>query len=417
MNTRILHCSDSLENYYLCLEKKVSGFINRGPSTGDLIYLVVKIGKKSFCGARFTLDDVTDYKPWADSDNYVQSFNITTVEFCTPFEISILSQVGGKYWSLKYIQGAKPIKDNVASELLDEVFKDNLRNDLFKFTSEDNSEEENISEEEVVIEDEQTAQEVILEVPDLKIDIMGTFQTIHFYNETDKVRGLEVLVNENFYSLFSQFSEKKTVLIPENRLFRTTGFKKSGQNIQGIRTIPDGILIVFDKNSKIPLQINLIEYECYGERKTRDTDKSNFLNSTIIPQLMRFASAFSIITDETTRRKTIENWVDKIIDYVNENEALSNKLINWIKELNPNIRERSIEREIEKHLIDGFKSNVRVLLIIDELSSEQKSTIKNVISSFKLENGESIQFSGYVVRLVQSINVINNKAEYALTVQ
>lgn len=417
MNTRILHCSDSLENYYLCLEKKVSGFINRGPSTGDLIYLVVKIGKKSFCGARFTLDDVTDYKPWADSDNYVQSFNITTVEFCTPFEISILSQVGGKYWSLKYIQGAKPIKDNVASELLDEVFKDNLRNDLFKFISEDNSEEENISEEEVVIEDEQTAQEVILEVPDLKIDIMGTFQTIHFYNETDKVRGLEVLVNENFYSLFSQFSEKKTVLIPENRLFRTTGFKKSGQNIQGIRTIPDGILIVFDKNSKIPLQINLIEYECYGERKTRDTDKSNFLNSTIIPQLMRFASAFSIITDETTRRKTIENWVDKIIDYVNENEALSNKLINWIKELNPNIRERSIEREIEKHLIDGFKSNVRVLLIIDELSSEQKSTIKNVISSFKLENGESIQFSGYVVRLVQSINVINNKAEYALTVQ
>lgn len=417
MNIRILHCSDSLENYYLCLKEKVAGFTNRGPNTGDVIYLVVKFGKKSFCGARFVLDDITDYKPWSDSDNYVQSFNITKIEYCTPFEISILSQVGGKYWGLKYLQGAKPIKDSVAFELLDKIFIENLRNDLFFFSPESNIEEENVLEEEVVIEDEETAQEVITEVPDLKIDIMGTFQTIHFYNETDKVRGLEVLVNENFYSLFPQFSEKKTVLIPENRLFRTKGFKKNGNNVPGIRTIPDGILIVFNKNSKIPLQINLIEYECYGERKTRGTDKSNFLNSTIIPQLMRFASAFSIITDETTRRKTIESWADKIIDYVNENEDLSTKLINWIKEIKPNIKERSIEREIEKYLIEGFKFNVRVLLIIDELSSEQKATIKNVISSFKLENGESIQFLGYVVRLVQSINIINNKAEYALTVQ
>lgn len=48
MAVRILHCSKSLENYYLCLTEKISGFINRGPQPGDLIYLVVKVGKKVF---------------------------------------------------------------------------------------------------------------------------------------------------------------------------------------------------------------------------------------------------------------------------------------------------------------------------------------------------------------------------------
>ncbi len=187
--------------------------------------------------------------------------------------------------------------------------------------------------------------------------------------------------------------------------------------VQGIRTIPDGLLFVFNKNSKKPFQINLIEYECYGEKKTRATDKSNYLNSTIIPQLMRFASAFSIITEEATRRHTIEDWVDKIIDYINKDEALYNKVISWIRELNPSIKERSIEREIEKLLIDAFKNNLRVLLIIDELSTEQKNTIKNVINSFKLECGDNIEFVGYVVRLVQSISITNKEAEYALTVQ
>ncbi|MBN8676649.1 MAG: hypothetical protein J0M29_00400 [Chitinophagales bacterium] len=42
MNTRILHCSNSLENYYLCLEHQVAGFSNRGPQPGDQVYLVEK---------------------------------------------------------------------------------------------------------------------------------------------------------------------------------------------------------------------------------------------------------------------------------------------------------------------------------------------------------------------------------------
>lgn len=43
MDTRILHCSNSLENYYLCLEHRVGGFTNRGPQKGDLAIKAVKV--------------------------------------------------------------------------------------------------------------------------------------------------------------------------------------------------------------------------------------------------------------------------------------------------------------------------------------------------------------------------------------
>ena len=421
MKTRISHCSNSLENYYVCLSEKVSGFTNRGPQPGDLIYLVVKIGKKSMCGARFILDEPTDYKPWPDADSYVNALTIKDVEYCNPFDISILSQAGGAYWVLKYVQGAKPINDYPAMELLDNTFQTNKTDALYIFDNKKQPVEEELeseSEAQTTIEDEKELIKLVKEIPDVQVNIMGTFQTIHFSNETDKIKGLEMLVTDNFYSLFPQFPISKTLLIPENRLFKTKGFKVEGNNVSGIRTIPDGILIVFDRKHKNPFQVNLIEYECYGEKKTKETDKSNYLNSNVIPQLMRFASAFSIITDDQTRGNTIKTWVDKIIDYINVEDSQSGKMIGWIKEIYPDIKERSIEREIEKQLTDAFKTNLRVLLIIDELSTEQKSTIKNVVSSFKLANGENnVQFAGYVVRLVQKINIINNESEFALTVQ
>lgn len=419
MAVRILHCSKSLENYYLCLTEKVSGFNNRGPQPSDLIYLVVKVGKKSLCGARFILDEPTDYKPWADSDSYINSLTIKDIEYCNPFDISVLSKAGGKYWAIKYVQGAKTIIDSEAIQILKTEFEKNKTDKLFQFeipvSTVDNEE---LEDEEITIEDDKELEKLIKVIPDAKVTIMGTFQTVHFSNETDKIKGLETLVNENFYSLFPQFPETKTLLIPENRLFKTKGFKVDGNNVQGIRTIPDGLLIEYDRKLKNPFRINLIEYECYGERKQKEIDKSTYLNSIIIPQLMRFASAFSIITDEQTRIKTIETWVDKIITYVNSEEQQMTKFVAWIKEIEPEIRERAIEREMEKLLIDSFKNNLRVLLVIDELSSEQKSTIKNVVSSFKLANGETnVQFAGYVVRLVQKINILNNESEYALTIQ
>lgn len=416
MNVRILHCSNSVTNYYLCLHEKVAGFNNRGPKTGDLIYLVVKIGKKSLCGARFVLDEPTDTKPWENPEIYVNALTIKDIEYCNPFEISLLSAAGGKYWAMKYVQGAKPFNDEYAISLIDQEFSRNKSDKMFIFDQP--SPPETPDEDKTTIEDEDELNQLAREIPDVKVNIMGTFQTVQFSNETDKIKGLETLVNENFYSLFPQFPEAKTLLISENRLFKTKGFKVDGNNVQGIRTIPDGILIEFNKRINDPFRINLIEYECFGERKQKEIDKSSYLNSMVIPQLMRFASSFSIITDEQTRVKTINSWVDKIIEYINQYESQSSKFIGWIKEINPQIKERAIEREIEKLLIDAFKSNLRVLLVIDELSAEQKSTIKNVVSSFKLSSGEAnVQFAGYVVRLVQKINMLNNEAEFALTIQ
>ena len=424
MNVRILHCSKSLENYYLCLTEKVAGFANRGPQPGDLIYIVVKVGKKSLCGARFVLDEPTDYRPWPDAEIYINALTVKEIEYCNPFDISVLSRTGGKYWAIKYVQGSKPINDTNAIALLEKEFLKNKQEKLMYFGEESEGNELDDlnlvpdNDEKTIIEDEKELQKVVKDIPDAKVIIMGTFQTVQFSNETDKIKGLETLVNENFYSLFPQFPKPKTLLIPENRLFKTHGFKVGGNNVQGIRTIPDGILIEFDKKLKNPFRINLIEYECYGERKQKEFEKSSYLNSIIIPQLMRFASAFSIITDEQTRMNTIKDWVDKIISYVNSEELQTQKFIEWIKDVNPGIKERSIEREMEKLLIESFKTNLRVLLIIDELSSEQKSTIKNVISSFRLANGDSsVQFVGYVVRLVQKINILNNESEYALTIQ
>ncbi|MHA6250118.1 hypothetical protein ACXYMU_19450 [Pontibacter sp. CAU 1760] len=125
MNTRILHCSTSVENYNICTDQNVAGFSHRGPQPGDLIYLAVKVGKQTFCGVRFTLDAVTDLKPWPDAEKYVHALSIKNVEFCTPFALNILSEVGGKNWSMNYVQRSKPIKDEAARELLNQSFESN----------------------------------------------------------------------------------------------------------------------------------------------------------------------------------------------------------------------------------------------------------------------------------------------------
>jgi hypothetical protein len=420
MVVRILHCSDLIENYNVCIDEEVAGFKNRGPQPGDLVYLAVKVEKQSLCGARFVLDEPTDHKPWADADNYVNSMSVKDIEYCEPFDLSVLAGVGGKYWSMKYMQSSKAIKDEEAVRILDQQFQENRREEFHRFDvlSPAEQAEEPETDDETTVADDSNLNEIVKAVPDAKIRIMGTFQTVQFSNETDKLKGLEALVKENFYSLFPQFPESKTLLISENRLFKTKGVKLEGNNVQGIRTIPDGLLIEFDRKLKHPFRVNLIEYECYGERKQRETEKSTYLNTTIIPQLMRFASAFSIITDEHTRVKTVDSWVEKIINNLNDVEDQHAKFAGWVKELSPNIKEHSIERMMEKLLIEAFKTNLRVLLIIDELSAEQKSTIKNVVSSFKLADGASnVQFAGYVVRLVERINILNNDSEFALTIQ
>lgn len=402
---RTLHCSTNIKNYNLCLNHKVAGFTHRGPESGDIIYLLFKQGKKTFCGARFVLDSITDEKPWDDADNYVLCYSVKNIEFCTFFDMSFLSDIGGKYWALKYLQAYKPF-DVDAARKLDEIFINN-KTDLRQYPDEQEVTEDE-DDENVISDDER--EKIEKAVPDVEIKIMGTFQIINFRNETDSFRGLEKLVSDNFFKLFPNYPEEHTILISDNRLFKTQ-LKK--ENVSGESRIPDALMITFDKNREIPLRVSLIEYECYGEGKLKTSEKSKYMNSHIIPQLMQFASSFSTITDKTTRDNTISDWIEKI-----ENIGIDiNKITGWMKELNPQIKEAFVISQFEKELKKAFNGNIHVYLIIDELSPEQKETIKNIIAAFKLETGQPIIFDSNIVRLVQKINFVDSNFEYGLTSQ
>lgn len=125
MSTRILHCSTSIENYNICIEHNVAGFSNRGPQQNDLVYLAVKVGKKTLCGARFRLDEPTNHKPWPNGERFIHSLSIKEVEFCQPFDVALLSETGEKFWGIKYMQASKPITDKSACDILDSEFKSN----------------------------------------------------------------------------------------------------------------------------------------------------------------------------------------------------------------------------------------------------------------------------------------------------
>jgi hypothetical protein len=415
MAVRILHCGKSVENYATCMRDRVFGFGHRGPELGDVVYLVVKRGKETLCGMRARLADVTDAKPWPDAERYVICFTLIEVEYCRPFDVRFLAEVGGEYWSLKYLQQAKAIKETEAIALLRTAFDDH-RTDNPDYMGSDGpfvSDDLNVD-----VEQDQVLLAPEEETADASLTVLGTFQTVKFKNETDTAQGLEPLVNQHFYSLFPAYREPHSILIAENRLFRSVGVEARGDAfIKGIRSIPDALLVVYNRQQKHPLAVNLIEYECFGESRVGSQEKSNYLNGHVIPQLMRFASAFSVVTDKRLRDQTVKDWVDQIIGYVYGRPDLAQKLASWIKEIEPAVSDQLIGLRIQNHLINAFQNAMRVVLVIDELSAEQKDTIGNVISAFKLESGESIQFLAYIVRLHQKIQIRDEGAEYALSVQ
>ncbi|MCD1261288.1 hypothetical protein B5M42_021025 [Paenibacillus athensensis] len=423
MGNRILHCGASLENYYTCVNQQVAGFTKRVASVNDLVYIVVKIGGKSLCGARGRLKEPTDFRPWKDSDQYPQCFSLGDIEYCQPFDISILEQTGGKYWSLKYVQSAKNITDEQALHLLQSSFEQNRIHALFQFeqpsivsSNDITSEAEEPPKDEIT---EENYQDVLQAVPDVKINITSTYVTVKFENETDKIKGLEPLVNSNFYNLFDDFIEERSVLIPQNKMFMTSP-KRDAKNkmLAGISGCPDAVLVRFVPDHKTtPIQINLIEYECYGRSKKTRLEKFEYLNGHIIPQLMRFASTFSIAADTKIREDTVHNWISKIIKYINEDDTTMSKAAAWMRELDAEIKEQNISYRLHSLLNESFRSNLRIVLVIDELTTEQNETIKNIIGSFKLENEKSIDFLSFVVKLQQKIDLLNNTEEYALSLQ
>jgi len=389
-------------DYYRCVEDYFETFVR--------IY-------DSFCGARGVLSQLTDNKPWPDAERYKQCFTIRSIEYCKPYQIKILSKLDMQNWYLRYVQGARTISDQQAIDLLEQSFTSRKTDSFIRY--DEKSYEESIETVDPAMDAEIISEEIALPEEE-KIRIMGTFQTINFLNETDRRHGLELLVNDNFFSLFPVYAEERTILIKENRKYLSVSLDKKDTGdsmISGIRGIPDALLIHFNKDEKCPFQINLIEYECYGVQKVRTIDKSNYLNGHIIPQLMRFASTFSIVTDRKIREDTVEKWTNKIVDYVYDNQNDQNKITSWIREIEMNVNEQLIGLKIKENLAKAFRNNIRIMLVIDDLSTEQKDTLTNVISAFKLENGEGIKFIGYVVRFEQRINLLDSKAEYALSVQ
>jgi len=133
MNTRILHCGENLQNYFLCIENNVAGFSQLSPAIGDQIYLAIKIKGFSYIGARGIIGEPTTNRPWPNSQNYKFAFTLTNIEYCKPFNIQTLSEFGGPYWAAKYLQASKPIKDEEAVSYLNEQFDKNRMGLLHRF--------------------------------------------------------------------------------------------------------------------------------------------------------------------------------------------------------------------------------------------------------------------------------------------
>lgn len=414
---KFLNCGKSIQNYFTCMDNNVAGFTKRFAKKGDIVYFVVKSEKVSYLTARGVLGEETDKKPWEDADRYIQSFEVDEIIYCKPIALSEFKEYFSKFWPI-YLQSPKSLKNE--KDVLCKIEKyidSNKIEHYYRFEESNQVELEGNDDDETGEIKEKDAIEEMLD--ENKVDIMGTFQTIRFKNETDKSMGLEVLVNDNFYNLFTHFQEENSILICDNRAFKTSSMRDSNNDrVLGVETIPDAIMIMHDKKDKnYPFKVNLIEYECYGEGKLKSKDKFEYFNGHIIPQLMRFASNFSIVTDNNIRRDTIDKWIDKVINYVNESADLRNKIKIWMQNIYPDIKEREVDRRFEKELFKSFESNLRITLIIDELTQEQKDTLSNVVKSFKLDGNREIEFKSYIVRLEQKIGIVDKNASFALSYQ
>lgn len=431
MSVRILSFGKNLKHLNICIQDKVVGFNHMFSQSleNDLLYIVVG---KSYCCARAKISFITDYNPWDNPESFPLCCRIKDIEFCNPFSLKFLENTSaGKAWALSYIIGSKIINNKDAIDMLSEKFENNKSNKFYLFKEEEiNPPKKKRGRKPYIITESSDSNydeisnnsvDDIIDSNVESIDIMSTFKTIKFINESDKLNGLETLVNKNFYKLFTMFQEQNSIFISDNRNFPTIG----RDDTNGIGGVPDALLISFDNDDKkSKIKINIIEYECYGKSKTKSTDKFNHLNSHIIPQLIRFASTFGIVTDSKIRDKTIKSWVNKIIDYVKKDiTILEPKIYSWLKEFEPQIRQSFIMDTFRDELFKAFNNNIRIMLVIDELTSEQNETIKNVIRSFKLfGNGKDdscyIDFSGYVVRLEYMLNYDDKStSKYALSIQ
>ncbi len=107
----------------------------------------------------------------------------------------------------------------------------------------------------------------------------------------------------------------------------------------------------------------------------------------------------------------------KIIHHIFATTKEAEKIFPWIQAKKPGLPKERLGLILRDLLTNSFKENLRILLITDELTTEQKESLASIICSFKLERGKQLQFAGYVVRLSQRILLGSDHMEYALSVE
>lgn len=252
------------------------------------------------------------------------------------------------------------------------------------------------------------------------LNIYQGLKNVKFSNETDKISGLESVISNNFYTVMLNFVKDNTILIPKNRFFCTTGIKNIYDvDITGIKGIPDAILLeYFPDNQDIMLKVHMIEYECNNTRNQRVTERLNHLSAHIVPQIIRFALAFTITTDYKIRNANIKSWTNKIIDYISSDEELVSKVTRWIQNLQPETKITNIISNFEKELEKAFIFNLGVTLVTDEITVEEKKIIESVLNSFKMDNSgvkgsdNVIKLGCYAVKLGKTLNLTTNEETY-----
>ncbi|WP_237391837.1 hypothetical protein [Paenibacillus dendrobii] len=400
-----------MDNLILCIKYEVAGFKkNFKFQINDQIYFVIRLEKVTYCVARAKIADTTDRKPWDNSEIYKYAFSLKLMEFCMPFDLSVLAQDFRK-WTISYLRDPNSIKEPETIALLEAEFLKHRQNN-FSFFGDDQEQMKPENSKRL----EQETQITFANQADM--NIVGTMSVEEFVGEKDRneIRGFESIVTEWFYDLFEDYKRDNTILISKNSLFKTSNKDNTNNKIKGTSSKPDAVMVRFTEGMKQPIQISLIEYECYGNITSKS--KFNKLTEHIIPQLTRFASAFSVITDNLIRSENIKEFSKKIEDYIKVNER--DKIFEWVKKMVPDVQGGYEGQEFHDALLKAFNNNVQIILIIDELTQEQRDTIGNMLKSFKLDNGNYINFVGYVVKLQKVIHLKEGNisvSDYALSIE
>lgn len=401
---RILSCGSNQENCRICIVERVIGFRNQFHlgGTGDTIYLVVRMDGKNYCCARGVLGEITDYKPWPDAVNYKNAYRFRTLECCEPFEVLPVIHRAGISNAGLVLQSPKPVRNQLLVETLDECFCQSILPEgqrsrmLFPGTEADEDDGPREEDDTCYVLDD------------------TAYRVTQFVSETDETWGLEKLVNQHFFELFPAFQRENNFLIADHRLFITAGTRDQNHpEIAGIRGIPDALLITFEPDHPgAAFRINMIEYECNGTVYCTAAQKDGHLHTHVIPQMIRFASAFSANTEWDIRERTIQEWRDRIVEYIKQNPSLQEKVNGWLQRLHPQLGEFARGGQLLKELEQAFASNVKIILIMDELSSEKKAVISSLVKAFKLPSqarrDACVDFDAYVVQLIERDDLTNH---------